>query len=234
MLDWLGIPSSPCRMVEMGIGKGMLLSLLGKKFPAASLVGIDKNTDKAQETLLQKNLTDIELIKADIRRTSLQPASADYIFYYNLVHHLSVDDIKQTFLEAHRLLTKKGKIIVIDISPSRHSKPQELLKKAYDIEAKVEKWLGRDAEHIFAPASVSDFLSAVGFRVLRRKIFHDKMVTLPPEAWRAMKTGILAACRKLPDEEKTVVEREIDALDKEIAAFGLALLPSYVLCAEKP
>ncbi|MDB5438740.1 MAG: ArsR family transcriptional regulator [Caulobacteraceae bacterium] len=104
------------RLVDLGVGAGAMLSLLGPR--ARTALGLDLSQQMlniARANLAKVGLGHLELRHGDIFATRLPDASADLVTVHQVLHYLS--DPGAAVAEAARLVDLGGRLVIVDFAP---------------------------------------------------------------------------------------------------------------------
>ena len=107
------------RLVDLGAGTGRMLSLLAPRSDQA--VGLDLSQQMlnlARRRASEAGLTHIELRHGDIFDTGLEEASADLVVVHQVLHFLG--DPAAAVKAAGRLVSRDGRLMIVDFAPHRH------------------------------------------------------------------------------------------------------------------
>ena len=95
------------KILEVGCGKGRVARVF--KSLGADIYGIDISDKLLEEA---KKIDSKRFIKADAYNMPFPDDSFDVIYLLEVIEHLP--DIERMFQEASRVLSKKGKLIIVD------------------------------------------------------------------------------------------------------------------------
>ena len=138
-------------VADFGCGSGGWVIPLAKKLEQGIIYAIDVQEEmlSALESKLKvENIQNVRKILSNIednKDLKLSPLSCDLILMTNLL--FQVEDKKQVFKQANRILKQKGKVLVVDwnkdtvLSPDQKSVSQDEVKKIaqeFDLELKKE------------------------------------------------------------------------------------------------
>ncbi len=101
------------RMIDMGTGTGRMLELFSENIRAGA--GVDSNPDMlkvARHKLAADSFGHISVQQGDLLQTPFRDSSADLVTLHQVLHYL--DDPREAIMEASRLLTKGGELIIVD------------------------------------------------------------------------------------------------------------------------
>lgn len=104
------------RLVDLGVGAGAMLCLLGPR--ARTALGLDLSQQMlsiARANLAKLGLGHLELRHGDIFATRLPDASADLVTVHQVLHYLP--DPAAAVIEAARLVDAGGRLVIIDFAP---------------------------------------------------------------------------------------------------------------------
>jgi len=95
MLAYAMIAKAACpdaqKIVELGVGSGLQLSILGNLYPTASLYGVDIRSDLCN--MAKTNIRTLDKKLAKCGAAKLTPRTE--VFDYDFLHQLSIDDLRQ-------------------------------------------------------------------------------------------------------------------------------------------
>ena len=110
-------PEGPLgELIDLGTGAGRMLTLLAGR--AASALGLDLSQQMlniARLRVAEAGLEQVELRHGDVFSTGLAGGSADLVVMHQVLHYLS--DPAAAVAEAARLVSPKGRLLVIDFAP---------------------------------------------------------------------------------------------------------------------
>jgi ubiquinone/menaquinone biosynthesis C-methylase UbiE len=121
-------------ILDLGTGKGFLLTQAGLYNPSYDLVGIDFSQgmlDQAKENIRNEGLNAL-LIKSELTNLPLDDECIDFVISNNSLHH--VKNKKRLYSEIYRVLKKSGRLT--------YSDSHDALDKEFD-KAKKD-WLIKD------------------------------------------------------------------------------------------
>ena len=102
-------------LLDLGTGSGNLEFFFHNKFK--KIIGVDYNDEALlylQGELLKRNISNVELIQADIRNLSkTKLPKVDFITMIDVIEHLKLQDVEILVKNFTRLLEKGGKIIIV-------------------------------------------------------------------------------------------------------------------------
>ncbi len=153
-------------LVDLGTGTGRILELFAPL--ATHLHGIDDSREMlaiARANLEQKNLRHAQLRQSDIYALPFADGLADLVTIHQVLHYL--DDPFKALLEAKRILSPKGRLLIVDFAPHEL---EELREK------QAHRRLGISAEQM------TGWLSKAGLTLERQNV-------LPPP-WLKSGTGL--------------------------------------------
>jgi SAM-dependent methyltransferase len=231
IIDGLNIPSGPVTIAEMGVGRGDLTILLRRKFPQAAIISVDKNIKYFRERIREEDIVEITLLEEDLTETSLKSDSIDFVFYFNMIRHLEPLSLIAAFKEARRLVTDKGRMIIIDQFPASDSMPQKLMKQIYDVEAEIDILLGNIPERLYHPDAIKRILAAIGLEASPLKIFDEIRLPLPETEWHRKKESLLQSLDGISTKNLALCRAKIEELSRKIGETGLEMLSYYLLAA---
>ncbi|MFL5839839.1 MAG: class I SAM-dependent methyltransferase [Thermoleophilaceae bacterium] len=152
------------RLLEVGVGVGAVLGVLGQAFPGTTLAGVDiepRQIDFARRYLADLGL-DAELQPADARALPFADASFDHVWMMWFLEHL--DDPVSVLREARRVLVPGGGItaIEVDYSTAWVRPPSAAIEALYATGVRGMDASGRSD----AGTQVSRWLAEAGFRAI--------------------------------------------------------------------
>ncbi|MCK4758191.1 MAG: methyltransferase domain-containing protein [Thermoplasmata archaeon] len=107
----------PGKIVEFGCGSGFVLEDLSKEFPDSQIVGIDMNQERL-DAVAEKNLDNVETMKADITTQIFPDQSIDTILYVGVLHEIfslsGREKVLETLKLGHKALKDDGILIIQD------------------------------------------------------------------------------------------------------------------------
>ncbi|MBO9710800.1 MAG: metalloregulator ArsR/SmtB family transcription factor [Caulobacter sp.] len=106
-------------MVDLGVGAGRMLTLLGKR--ASNALGLDLSQQMlniARDEVAKAGLAQCELRHGDIFATGLPGGCADLVTVHQVLHYLG--DPAAAVEEAARLVTPGGLLLIADFAPHDH------------------------------------------------------------------------------------------------------------------
>ncbi|MGZ7440942.1 class I SAM-dependent DNA methyltransferase [Paenibacillus sp. TH7-28] len=144
--------------IELGVGTGVLGKEVRNR-SNASLIGVDISREMLN-IAAQKNVYDY-LINSSAEEIHLDGQCVDAIFSAFMFH--SVYNQKQALCEIGRLLSKKGKAVIVDLFPSDRSSAIQKLFRGYFHSIKYEYGAPANYKSI---ESVHKMLERSGFSIL--------------------------------------------------------------------
>ena len=102
--------------VDLGTGTGRILELLSDR--AGHLFGLDMSREMlaiARVNMETHKLRNVQVRQADIYALPFADGFADLVTIHQVLHFL--DDPQRAILEAVRILTPKGKMLIVDFAP---------------------------------------------------------------------------------------------------------------------
>lgn len=148
-------------ILDIGCGSGTFVVMAKKKHPKSKVIGADpdENMLKVTKRKLQKHGLDVRLIKTTAEELPFQNSSFNVVVSTLTFHHLPTDIKKAALREIFRVLKKKGRFLLADIT-----KPKSFLEKIL---------LLANPERVFLKNYLADnisgrlpqFLEEVGFSV---------------------------------------------------------------------
>jgi len=138
-------------MVDLGTGTGRMLEVFADRVTRGS--GIDNNVHMlkvARHKLAKNNYNHIRVRQGDLNSTPLESELADLVTLHQVLHYL--DDPQSAIIEAARLLTRNGIILIADFE----THDQDEFRSEY-----AHRRLGFDDNDI------EDWLAAAGLSLTR-------------------------------------------------------------------
>ena len=138
-------------MVDLGTGTGRMLEVFADRVTRGS--GIDNNVHMlkvARHKLAKNNYNHIRVRQGDLNSTPLESELADLVTLHQVLHYL--DDPQSAIIEAARLLTRNGIILIADFE----THDQDEFRSEY-----AHRRLGFDDNDI------EDWLAAAGLSLSR-------------------------------------------------------------------
>ncbi|MGK2904741.1 MAG: ubiquinone/menaquinone biosynthesis methyltransferase [Desulfuromonadales bacterium] len=115
-------PAPVC--VDLACGTGDIAFLLAEKYPAGLIVGIDLTEPMLQLARQRRASTNIAFIRGDMGSTGFPNESADIVTGGYAVRNAA--DLRQAFLEIHRILKPGGCSALLDFSKPSSRRFQQL------------------------------------------------------------------------------------------------------------
>lgn len=139
------------RYADLGIGDGLLTLMLADVAARVTAVDLSKEMLAQLETRARsKGITNIELVEGDIEDLPLADLSHDVVVASQALHHARVP--ARALAEAHRILVRGGRLLVIDLL------------------AHTEEWVREKLEHAhlgFTERDLETLVSEAGFEKVR-------------------------------------------------------------------
>lgn len=111
------IPDEECRILDMCCGTLSNGLFIAKSKPKCKIYGIDRSKDmlrEAKRKIRKNKLHNVKVKTADATASGLKENSFDYIVIGLVLHECSPELRTGILNEAHRLLKKDGKLIVLE------------------------------------------------------------------------------------------------------------------------
>lgn len=222
------------QIVEMGVGRGSLSLALKNFYPHLYITVVDRNIE-AFKKQCNKKIVNFNLLKEDIRYTSIPSESIDCVCYYKLLHHLSVEEIFATLKEAFRILRREGFLLIIDELFESQNKAQENLLKIYEIEREIDVSLGETPEKMYLPSEIINFLHKSNFIIVNEKVYlKNNPSFICMSDGQKMIRLLIKKCQNIKeDEKKSYIFKELKNIKKKIDIFGIEPLPVFKIFAQK-
>jgi ubiquinone/menaquinone biosynthesis C-methylase UbiE/DNA-binding transcriptional ArsR family regulator len=138
----------PLVVADLGSGEGLLSELLARR--CKKVIAVD-NSEKivsfGAAKAKKNNLHNLEFRWGDLQNPPIEPGSVDLVILSQALHHAA--DPAEAIAAAHRLLTRRGRIMILDLL--KHN-----FEKAHEIYG--DHWLG------FAASDLHRWLEDAGFR----------------------------------------------------------------------
>ncbi|MGE0551945.1 MAG: ArsR/SmtB family transcription factor [Gemmatimonadales bacterium] len=149
----VGLAESEWTVADLGAGTGPLSEQLAPH--VARVIAIDESPEMlAAARARLGGFSNVELRAGTLESLPIDDASVDVSFAVLVLHHLA--DPAAAVLEAGRVLTPGGRLVIVDMAPHEHSEYRELMGHqalGFDAET-VEAWL--------APAGIA----SRGYRII--------------------------------------------------------------------
>ena len=120
------IPDEPVRVLDLCAGTCTNSILVAENKPKAKITAVDLSADMlrvASEKVQNKGIQNIEMVVADATRTGYDNDSFDIIILSLVLHEMDGSLQRAIIIEAKRLLSDNGKMIVIEwFQPEKISK----------------------------------------------------------------------------------------------------------------
>ena len=148
LLAMLG-PGTVETLLDLGTGTGRLLQALAPRYEHA--IGIDASRDMlsvARANLDKAAVTKASVRLGDILNLPLDDGGFDLVTIHQVLHFLDQPDL--ALAEAARMLTRDGRLVVIDLAPHQH------------------EYLREEHAHVrlgFSHGAMVDWMARVGLRV---------------------------------------------------------------------
>lgn len=111
------IPNEKCNVLDMCCGTFSNGMSIVKNNPNIQVIGLDRSEamlKEARRKIEKENLKNVKLLCQDATQTGLESDSFDYIILGLVLHECDARLWKKILDEAHRLLKKDGKLIVLE------------------------------------------------------------------------------------------------------------------------
>lgn len=171
----------PMRVADLGAGDGNFSFLLATR--ATDVVAVDsseKMLEVARESAAKHGVANIEFRQGDMEELPIASGSVDLAFFSQSLHHALHPG--RALAEAHRILRRGGRVVVLDLAKHRFEEARELY---------ADEWLG------FGEAELEQMLLEAGFEKPEVAI-----VDRDPEAPQFQTlTGIAAKAMNAADPE---------------------------------
>ncbi|MDB6147766.1 MAG: transcriptional regulator, partial [Spartobacteria bacterium] len=138
----------PMTVADLGAGEGTLSQLLAKN--ARKVVAIDnsqKMVEVGSELARKHGFKNLEYRLGDIEDPPIAKESVDLALFSQALHHALRPE--RAIASAHRMLTKNGRVVILDLLSHRFEKARELY---------ADHWLG------FSEVTLHEILEDAGFK----------------------------------------------------------------------
>jgi ArsR family transcriptional regulator len=138
----------PLTVADLGAGEGTLSQLLAKR--ARKVIAVDNSPKMVAfgSALAKKHdLGNLEYRLGDIEDPPIAKNTIDLAILSQALHHASRPE--RAIASAHRILKKKGRVVILDLLAHRFEKARELY---------ADHWLG------FSEVQLHEFLESSGFK----------------------------------------------------------------------
>lgn len=223
------LKNKTCKAVEMGAGTGILSQTLKELYPNFDVIAIDRNPD---HFLSFNDSINIKIVRSDIKSVPLQQESVDYVFYYNVLHHLTPKEIVMSIKEAYRILKPDGKIVIIETSPNPENKAQEAMLEIYRIESEINSSIGETPEKLYTLHQMIFLLNKIGILVEKKIKYSSTSIFWNP-LWKYIKEDLEEKLKKLDHAKRTRYAKRLQEINAKVRKYGIQSLPQYVLVGEK-
>ncbi|MBU1726023.1 MAG: class I SAM-dependent methyltransferase [Candidatus Omnitrophica bacterium] len=153
-------------ILEIGCGEGLFLLELSRENPQAQIFGIDFSRERlkqAEEKINKEGLNNIHLSCQEAPRIDFEEGKFDAVACVNVFFNMpSLSIIKETLLQARRVLKKDGKL-VFDFRNSLN--PLLLLK--FSLARFYDPTIKGLPLKTYSPAVIENALAESGFEILR-------------------------------------------------------------------
>jgi ubiquinone/menaquinone biosynthesis C-methylase UbiE len=110
---------NPNEIVDLGCGTGENTEMLALNYPNAFVTGLDLSPYYLSIGMYKYSDLNIQWIHANMEFTELAENSIDVVIICYAFHEMLPEAIQGTINEAHRILKKNGKIIIIDMDSEK-------------------------------------------------------------------------------------------------------------------
>ena len=116
------IPKKNRNILDMATGTGAVACIIKKYIPNASVIGIDLSNTMLSiaKAKAQRQNYEMSFLLENIERTNFKNSQFDAITLSFGLHELPLEHRKNIFKEAHRLLKKGGRFIIMDFNNPRN------------------------------------------------------------------------------------------------------------------
>ena len=136
------------RIADLGAGDGTLSRLLARGAESVHCVDNSRRMVQVGRTLARKErLDNVTYHLGDIEKVPLPDGSVDLALLSQALHH--AENPRQALAEAHRILRRGGRLIVLDLKAHKFEKAREMY---------ADRWLG------FQENELCDWIEEAGFR----------------------------------------------------------------------
>lgn len=152
-------------IVDIGCGSGKNLTLLSAY--AEKIIGVDISQKMLQlsDHICKKRGFNYELINGDFLNLPIEDNSADVAFVNMTLHHISTPEL--ALKEINRILTKKGKMLLIDLLAHSDYKMRD---------KQADLWLGFNEDYIVDLCALHNF--KILKKIIKKNNISDKKVII--------------------------------------------------------
>ncbi|MGB0774753.1 MAG: ArsR/SmtB family transcription factor [Akkermansiaceae bacterium] len=149
-------------VADLGAGEGTLAQLLAPR--AKHVIAIDnspKMVEFGKQLAADHELPNLEYRLGDIEAPPIDDGSVDLVIFSQALHH--AEHPQKAITEAHRILKKKGKVIILDLLQHSYEQARDLY---------ADTWLG------FSEVELYGMMKKAGFKAIETTIV-DKEAEAP-------------------------------------------------------
>lgn len=146
----------PVEAADLGAGEGAVAFLLARR--AKKVYAVDSSpqmVEHGRRLAAGRGARNVEFRLGDLESLPLKAASVDVAFFSQSLHHAQHPE--RAIAEAHRILRKGGRVVILDLARHHHEEARELY---------ADEWLG------FTEAEMRRFLRQAGFRQIETAVVH--------------------------------------------------------------
>ena len=148
----------PMVIADLGAGEGAFALLLAES--ATKVIAVDSSANMIEvgrEQALRHGVKNIEYRLGDMEELPIEDGSVDLVFFSQSLHHALHPE--RAVIEAHRILTPGGRIIVLDLAKHRFEEAREIY---------ADEWLG------FSEPELENLLENAGFTQVQTSVVHKE------------------------------------------------------------
>jgi 2-polyprenyl-3-methyl-5-hydroxy-6-metoxy-1,4-benzoquinol methylase len=151
------LPYAPKRIVEFGASSGRFTFALRQTFPDARITALELSVSALRHGFAwsAEKGANIDWRQADVEHSGLEPASADLVAFYTLMHEVPAANNLGILAEAFRVLAPGGRVMIGEIAPYEKQSAFRSVVLDWETENRGEPYW-RDAMAMDIPGALAD------------------------------------------------------------------------------
>ena len=150
------------KIIDAGTGTGDFIEVLKNVFPAASITGIDPNTESLQEAA--QKYPDFLFAEMSADKLEFEDDTFDVASISMALHHLP--DVQKALKEMQRVVKPDGWIIVNELFSDNLNAAQEVHKMLHHFRSSIDRLLGISHHETFKKEDIRKIVNLAGIKVL--------------------------------------------------------------------